>query len=346
MDDLEENKYQHTEWRLSIYGRKPEEWDNLSKWVLGVDGHGLAASAAPGASPSLLSQNNMWMIQIPRLYEVYKKSGSMANFEEMVRNIFQPLFEVTLDPASHPELDEFLRHVGAIDCVDDESKAAGSGRQISSQERTPAQWNLNANPSYRYYSFFIQTNLRVLNSLRKKKGLNLFKFRPHAGEAGEIHHLDTAFLLADSINHGINLRKNPPLQYLFYLCQIGLSMSPCSNNYLFLPYEKNPFHQFFQIGMNVALSTDDPLMFHQTKEPLLEEYAIAKQIWKLSPADLSEMARNSVIQSSYPMARVLEWLGLNSPEEIFIKNSVYHTNVPNIRHQFRRLCLREEWYGK
>ena len=35
ISDLEESKYQHAEWRLSIYGRKRSEWDNLSKWVLG-----------------------------------------------------------------------------------------------------------------------------------------------------------------------------------------------------------------------------------------------------------------------------------------------------------------------
>ena len=33
------------------------------------------------------------------------------------------------------------------------------------------------------------------------RGLNQFKYRPHAGEAGEVHHLDTAFLLADGIKH-------------------------------------------------------------------------------------------------------------------------------------------------
>lgn len=51
-----------------------------------------------------------------------------------------------------------------------------------------------------------------------------------------------------------------------------------SNDGLFLEYNKNPFGQFFARGLNVSLSTDDPLMFHQTKEPLMEEYSIAKQV--------------------------------------------------------------------
>ncbi len=111
------------------------------------------------------------------------------------------------------------------------------------------------------------------------------------GEAGEVHHLDTAFLLADGINHGLNLRKSmglwpvstqkkPPSflrwvglylcpwnfgimdtgcktlpilvqwnfewlctrQYLFYLAQIGLAMSPCSNNQLLLGDAEKSWH--------------------------------------------------------------------------------------------------------
>lgn len=61
------------------------------------------------------------------------------------------------------------------------------------------------------------------------------------------------------------LRKVPALQYLFYLKQIGIAMSPLSNNSLFLTYERNPFPVFFKAGLNVSLSTDDPLIFHFTK---------------------------------------------------------------------------------
>lgn len=105
--------------------------------------------------------------------------------------------------------------------------------------------------------------------------LGTFVFRPHCGEAGDPEHLASAYLLAHSISHGILLRKVPALQYLFYLKQIGLAMSPLSNNALFLTYERNPLPDFFKTGLNVSLSTDDPLQFHFTKEPLLEEYSVA-----------------------------------------------------------------------
>jgi AMP deaminase len=37
----------------------------------------------------------VWLIQLPRLFPIYKKQGTMQNFQEMLDNIFIPLFEVT-----------------------------------------------------------------------------------------------------------------------------------------------------------------------------------------------------------------------------------------------------------
>ena len=36
------------------------------------------------------------------------------------------------------------------------------------------------------------------------------------------------------------------------------------------------------------------------QEPLMEEYSIAAQVWKLSSCDMSELARNSVLMSGFP----------------------------------------------
>ena len=35
------------------------------------------------------------MIQIPRLYEAYRESGAIGSFQDMLDNIFLPLFEVS-----------------------------------------------------------------------------------------------------------------------------------------------------------------------------------------------------------------------------------------------------------
>ncbi len=65
------------------------------------------------------------------------------------------------------------------------------------------------------------------------------------------------------------------MNYLYYLSQIGIAVSPLSNNKLFLSLEKSPFPTFFRQGLNVSLSTDDPLMLHFTSEPLVEGLCIS-----------------------------------------------------------------------
>ena len=63
------------------------------------------------------------MVQIPRLYSVYKQAGLVRTFQDILHNIFAPLFKVTLNPSSDPCLHEFLTQMDGMDCVDDESKA-------------------------------------------------------------------------------------------------------------------------------------------------------------------------------------------------------------------------------
>ena len=84
----------------------------------------------------------------------------------------------------------------------------------------------------RSYSVFITFFIKLLFS-------DTFVLRPHSGEAGDPDHLTSAFLTSHSISHGILLRKVPAVQYLYYLDQIGVAMSPLSNNALFLNYERN-----------------------------------------------------------------------------------------------------------
>ncbi|XP_075479441.1 AMP deaminase-like [Primulina tabacum] len=154
-------------------------------------------------------------------------------------------------------------------------------------------------------------------------------------QVGDTDHLAAGFLLCHNISHGINLRKSPVLQYLYYLAQIGLAMSPLSNNSLFLDYHRNPFPIFFLRGFNVSLSTDDPLQIHLTKEPLVEEYSVAAKVWKLSSCDLCEIARNSVYQSGFTHAAKLHWLGDEYFKRGPLGNEIHKTNVPNIRISFR-----------
>uniref|UniRef100_A0A7N0V6I0 AMP deaminase n=1 Tax=Kalanchoe fedtschenkoi TaxID=63787 RepID=A0A7N0V6I0_KALFE len=324
LSDLEASKYQMAEYRVSVYGRKQSEWDQLASWFV---------------NNKLYSENAVWLIQLPRLYNIYKDMGIVTSFQNILDNVFLPLFEVTVDPNSHPHLHLFLNQVVGFDLVDDESKPE---RRPTKHMPIPSEWTNAFNPAYAYYSYYCYANLYTLNKLRESKGLPTIKFRPHCGEAGDVDHLAAAFLLCHNISHGILLRKSPVLQYLYYLAQIGLAMSPLSNNSLFLDYHRNPFPLFFQRGLNVSLSSDDPLQIHLTKEALLEEYSVAAKVWKLSSCDLCEIARNSVYQSGFSHEDKAHWLGnkyyLRGPEG----NDIHKTNVPPLRVTFRDQTWKDE----
>eukprot|EP00026_Physarum_polycephalum_P000345 Phypoly_transcript_00345.p1 GENE.Phypoly_transcript_00345~~Phypoly_transcript_00345.p1 ORF type:complete len:1272 (-),score=156.56 Phypoly_transcript_00345:88-3903(-) len=320
----EEAVYHATEYRVSIYGSKRNEWTMLAKWVNDYN---------------VRSPKNRWLVQIPRIFKTFFASGNIKTFQEMLDNIFLPLFEVTLNPSTDMNLHSLLLDISGFDSVDDESKLE---RMDKSSLIFPYNWNIQDNPPYAYYSYYMYANIFTLNRLREAKGLNVFDFRPHCGESGDVDNLAAGFLLAKGVNHGINLLKTPPLQYLYYLCDIGLAVSPLSNNSLFLDYKRNPFYSFFQRGLNVSLSTDDPLQFHHTQSPLVEEYVVASKRWKLNECDLSEIARYSVLQSGFTHATKAEWLGKNYYLHGIAGNDISFTNVPNIRIAYRTETRQEE----
>ncbi|KAI8970397.1 hypothetical protein BDF20DRAFT_891020 [Mycotypha africana] len=324
ISDLESSKYQMAEYRVSVYGRSLEEWDKLAKWVV---------------HNKLFSPNVRWLVQVPRLYNIYKSSAHVDNFGDLLRNLFEPLFEVTRDPSKHPELHIFLQRVIGFDSVDDESKIE---RNVYREVPLPREWSGSINPPYNYYLYYLYANLASLNAWRQERGFNTFVLRPHCGEAGDTDHLASAFLTSFGISHGILLRKVPAMQYLYYLAQVGIAMSPLSNNALFLTYERNPLPQFFQRGLNISLSTDDPLQFHFTREPLIEEYSVAAQIWKLSSTDMCELARNSVLQCGWEHRIKKHWIGKHYTRPGVEGNDMSKTNVPNIRVNYRYETLSEE----
>ncbi|VEN63673.1 unnamed protein product [Callosobruchus maculatus] len=324
--DLEESKYQNAELRLSIYGKSRDEWDKLAKWAI---------------ESNVYSDNVRWLVQIPRLFDIFKLNKVLDNFQEVIDNIFLPLFEVTAKPSSHPELHKFLQYVIGFDSVDDESKPE-KNPLFDKDTPIPEQWNDIENPNYAYYQYYMYANVAVLNNFRKDKGLQPFVLRPHCGEAGPVQHLVCGYMLSENISHGLLLRKVPVLQYLYYLAQIGIAMSPLSNNSLFLNYHRNPLPEYLARGLVVSLSTDDPLQFHFTKEPLMEEYSIAAQVWKLSSCDMCELARNSVLMSGFPHKTKQYWLGPNYTKEGVAGNDIARTNVPDIRVAFRYETLIDE----
>ena len=59
----------------------------------------------------------------------------------------------------------------------------------------------------------------------------------------------------------------------------------------------------------MCIGTDDPMQFHHTMHPLLEEYAIVTQHFGMSLTSKCEIARNSVLTSTFDPALKREWLG-------------------------------------
>ncbi|RLV95995.1 AMP deaminase [Spathaspora sp. JA1] len=161
-DDLESSKYQMVELRISIYGRSINEWDKLAAWII---------------DNKLYSHNVRWLIQVPRLYDLYKKNGNVMTFLDILKNLFQPLFEVSLNPKSHPKLHAFLQRVIGFDSVDDESK---SEKHLHSRKYPIAgEWDYITNPPYSYYLYYLYSNITTLNHIRSKNKQNTFVLRPH-----------------------------------------------------------------------------------------------------------------------------------------------------------------------
>ncbi|GCB64730.1 hypothetical protein scyTo_0014805 [Scyliorhinus torazame] len=280
--DLEDAKYQHAEPRLSIYGRSPDEWTKLASWFI---------------MHRVYSPKMKWMIQIPRIYDIFRAKNFIPHFGKMLENIFMPIFEATVNPQDNVKLSIFLKHITGFDSVDDESKHSGHMFCIKSPK--PEEWNMPKNPSYSYYLCYMYINIMVLNNLR-----------------------------------------NPVLQYLYFLTQLPIALSPLSNNSLFLEYAKNPLPEYLRKGLMISLSTDDPMQFHYTKEPLMEEYAIAAQVFKLSTCDICEIARNSVLQSGFSEQEKAHFLGPNYRQEGPAGNCIQKTNVAQIRmaYRYETLC--------
>lgn len=315
------------EMRLSIYGMEPNEWYDLAVWMTTEWKH-------PDFPGKMVSSDNRWLVQVPRLWRVYslkpvRDGQSRRSFSDMLANLFVPLFEATIDPEGNPEIAEAMTHIVGFDSVDDE----GALEETCTCQR-PHEWTTPKNPSYWWQLYYIWANLEVLNRLRRARGLNTFAFRPHAGETGDPMHLAATYMLCDSINHGIGLDAQVSLQYLYYLDQVGMSISPLSNNFLFRKIATNPFPKFFRRGLNVTISTDDPLLFHLSDDALLEEYSVARATFGLSMTDMMEIARNSVLQSGFEEEFKQKWLGREYRRGLtFCDENITH--VPLIRAKFR-----------
>ena len=153
MNDLEANKYQMAEYRICIYGRRMAEWDTLARWV---------------SEQPRVQQERRVADSDPAAVQRLPRPGHDAELSADARQHLRPLFEVTVDPSSHPALHHFLQLVVGFDMVDDESKPE---RRPSKHMRAPEEWDVPHNPAFSYYAYYVYANLYTLNHFASAKGL-------------------------------------------------------------------------------------------------------------------------------------------------------------------------------
>jgi AMP deaminase len=110
------------------------------------------------------------------LSRIYSKVSKVVHAEKTHRyitatrpDLFQPLFEVTQDPSSHPELHVFLQRVVGFDSVDDESKPE---RRLYRKFPTAKAWNTAQAPPYSYWLYYMFANMSSLNAWRRSRGFS------------------------------------------------------------------------------------------------------------------------------------------------------------------------------
>jgi AMP deaminase len=164
------------------------------------------------------------MVQIPRLYNLYREANEVSSFSEMLSNIFKPLFDVTIDPNVDWKVLYIFVYVfllmsfsiySSFICfcnnlwdltVWTTSPRANSCGETSLPLRPNGLLPQTLHTGFRflycccfffffsflltfvhatsYYLYYMHANLCVLNKLREERGFNTFASRPHSGEAG------------------------------------------------------------------------------------------------------------------------------------------------------------------
>lgn len=99
-------------WRGVVGFRLNSDNDaGMTTWRAAVAVAGHLGREPRWACPTVRNDFPWPQLQIPRLYNVYKETGVIEDFQQMLDNIFEPLFEVTADPSTHPQLHVLLQHV-------------------------------------------------------------------------------------------------------------------------------------------------------------------------------------------------------------------------------------------
>jgi adenosine deaminase len=122
-----------------------------------------------------------------------------------------------------------------------------------------------------------------------------FRATAHAGEAAGAASIWSALrnLHVERIGHGTRAEEDPALLEYLVEKQIPLEMCPLSNvaTAVVGRIEEHPIRRYFDSGLLVTVSTDDPKMFGNS---LAREYGMLREVFGFTPEEIRRVEENSV----------------------------------------------------
>jgi aminodeoxyfutalosine deaminase len=144
--------------------------------------------------------------------------------------------------------------------------------------------------------------------LYKKAADNGLRLTAHAGETTGPESVWGALNIgAERMGHGLAAASDPELMEVMAQKQVPIEMCITSNlrTGVCKELKEHPVRKFFDEGLMITLSTDDPAMFQTS---LNKEYEIAQQEFAFSEEHLRELARNSIEASFLPVEKKLRFM--------------------------------------
>lgn len=144
--------------------------------------------------------------------------------------------------------------------------------------------------------------------LYKKAADNGLRLTAHAGETTGPESVWGALNIgAERIGHGLSAANDPELLEVMAQKQVPVEMCITSNlrTGACKEIQEHPVRKFFDEGLMITLSTDDPAMFQTS---LNKEFEIAQQEFGFTDEHLRELARNSIEASFLPVEKKLRFM--------------------------------------
>jgi aminodeoxyfutalosine deaminase len=144
--------------------------------------------------------------------------------------------------------------------------------------------------------------------LYRKAADNGLRLTAHAGETTGPESVWGALNIgAERIGHGLSAASDPELMEVMAQKQVPVEMCITSNlrTGACKELQEHPVRKFFDEGLMITLSTDDPAMFQTS---LNKEFEIAQQEFSFSEEHLRELARNSIEASFLPVEKKLRFM--------------------------------------